>query len=134
MEAKELRIGNYVRCKIKLQLPVDEYIVDGQDIGLFETYTLMNFDPIPLTKNWLTRFGFTYDRNNEKFVIDVLGSTLYLRKAVQGGFFWGLSDDLEEHIELELLNVRPLKYVHQLQNFYFAITDGEELTIKDTDQ
>lgn len=138
MKPHELRIGNKIKANVVYAGEVKTFsrfndtfdvvfFSDGSIHGIGEY--LKDCEPVPLTTDTLLKSGFTYDRDNERFVIDVLGSTLYLRKAAQGGFLWGLSDNNEELIELELFNVRPLKYVHKLQNLYFALTDGEELAI-----
>ena len=136
MKANEFRIGNKIIANVAYRGEVktfshlsDDYSVvffsDGSIHGIGEY--LKDCEPVPLTTDTLLKSGFTFDRDNERFVIDVLGSTLYLRKAAQGGFLWGFVDDNEEHILFELFNVKPIKYVHKLQNLYFALTDGEEL-------
>lgn len=73
------------------------------------------FRPIPLTEEHLLRFGF--EREGNEFRTD---------------WFLGLSFDVVEN-DFHVYEVRDsfhittIKYVHQLQNLYFALT-GEELT------
>ena len=105
MDAKELRIGNYILFGV-INEPIK--ITGGIDE---KNTTIQMAKPIPLTEEWLLKFGFSkYGRlntnDNFKLIYDYDLSTFYL-------------DD----IGLEL------KHVHQLQNLYFALT-GKELTIK----
>ena len=132
MKANEFRIGNTLGY-LEVNMTAGDEIVNNysctlNDIAEIKRGNICNrYRYTPLTTDTLLKSGFTFDRDNERFVIDVLGSTLYLRKAAQGGFLWGFVDDNEEHILFELFNVKPIKYVHKLQNLYFALTDGEEL-------
>jgi hypothetical protein len=67
--------------------------------------------PIPLTEEWLLKFGF--DKIDFQFIKN--GIKLFpIRDLYYRGNFPIKSD---------------IKYVHQLQNLFFALT-GEELTIK----
>lgn len=75
--------------------------------------------PIPLTEEWLTRFGFDetgYMNIKSGGIIQVtmnfIGSVMY---SINGSHWVDISD---------------CRYVHQLQNLYHALT-GEELTIKE---
>ena len=117
MISSELRIGNYV------------YFEHGK--GDFE---LLKFDfdmgwnmeyiiPIPLTKEWLVKFGFDFSIDTwylkgvaiwETECCDAKGNE-------EIGFFYELRD-----VGMMDMNI---KYVHQLQNLYFALT-GQELKIK----
>lgn len=115
MKSNELRIGNYVYLKSKSK----EYeILSGQEI---DTGTdSEDFEPISLTEEWLLKFGFeknagygTYDKNKislyfgEIMLSDKKGRTYFNSWAI--------------------LEHSP-KYVHELQNLYFALT-GEELEV-----
>ena len=115
MEAKELRIGNWVNdvgdgCIIT-------EIQDGDDIDFAKDY-----NPIPLTEEWLIKFGlqhksFSFDHER-------------LHKDIGVGYN---GDDFINN-EMSLLYKKKvlfkIQYVHQLQNLYFALTN-EELTIKE---
>jgi len=67
--------------------------------------------PIPLTEEWLMNFGFK--QWGDKYTFGLKGINIHHRKR---GFV------LRKSIPI-------IRYVHQLQNLYFALT-GEELTIK----
>ena len=120
IQAQELRIGNLVECfsirevcvikehkiKVRHEISKGHFILEWCPIKSLE------LNPIPLTEEWLSKFGFKkigsfYRIKDSRFVevlihddgIDVCNHSIYLL-----------------HI----------KYVHQLQNLYFALT-GEKL-------
>jgi hypothetical protein len=102
MKAEELRIGNYVYDTLgkvnRIDLEAITYIVK-------EPHNQVK--PLPLTEEWLLKFGF---ENNKLGLFDV-------RKVV---------DDIAYHIYFIKTHLKEIQYVHQLQNLYFALT-GEEL-------
>tara|TARA_R110002073_G_scaffold331631_1_gene516575 strand:+ start:2894 stop:3250 length:357 start_codon:yes stop_codon:yes gene_type:complete len=118
MEAKELRIGNIVNY-----FNDGEYsIISTLDWGYANLNNASHVDyellkPIPLTEEWILKFGFKsldygeYGRG--RYVLDCE----YTDKGVYN-FVIGRTC-----IEVDVTNV------HQLQNLYFALTN-EELTIK----
>lgn len=115
MESKELRIGNWFQedmtCGSYAQITAEQ-ILDLDNDPLDDFY-----QPIPLTEEWLLKFGFKKD----------LGNDLYLESTSTSFFVW-------QNNRVELLDdennicICHCQYVHQLQNLYFALT-GEELTI-----
>ena len=105
MKANELRIGNWFI----------EYEEPQQFDGDF--YHLSDIKPIPLTREWLLKFGFT--QINNRFTLE--NFRFHIEKPCNyHGFLF-----CENHIVI----TDKIKHVHQLQNLYFALT-GEELTIK----
>ena len=124
MKANELRIGNYVLIdgdltevesinKTGIQLSCD-INPDGKPIiienDLDETIT-----PIPLTEEWLVRFGFgkrgIWFKNETPHSI-----------AFDNDKFWFMG------LVLPIGGIE-IKYVHQLQNLYFALTVEELILI-----
>jgi hypothetical protein len=116
MKPAELRIGNLVEYNRNVVECVD-VMCDGINTKYIEGINIGFIQPIPLTEEWLLRFGF--DRhikfsnhngwllngwfiNSKNYDFMVLGSSVVLAK---------------------------IKHIHQLQNLYFALT-GEELTLK----
>jgi hypothetical protein len=76
---------------------------------------------IPLTEEWLVKFGFEKRKaHNGCYFIN---EWFELTKNIHGGFSFEF-----ENYEVEIPDVH-LKYIHQLQNLYFALT-GEELELK----
>ena len=117
MKANELRIGNlFVDKKTKTIINI---------IGLTEQYITFSghfkndwqAKPIPLTEEWLLKFGF--DKHFEDFEKKIVG--FYLTYNFNDGISLN-GKYMDEPIYIDG------EYVHQLQNLYFALT-GEELTI-----
>lgn len=100
-----------------------------------------HYSGIPLTEDWLLRFGFVdnMDSNsfrketrNDKEVIQSFG--VFLKDGSCGNDVWNenFADFMEIRSteECDAVNFScKIDYVHQLQNLYFALT-SEELTIK----
>jgi hypothetical protein len=122
MKATELRIGNYVYGNMNEICIVTELgnvlnpnLVSYRELSNIKAWGQNRQKPIPLTEEWLLKFGF------EK----------------EGGWF--------KKKRLLLFNIRNMYFttpsrdivsvdvttVNQLQNLYFALI-GEELTIKNT--
>lgn len=114
MNANELRMGNYVFDKYGNIESVFEISKYG------DLYRINELDPyyytsIPLTDEWLLKFGF----------VKVLDYPCFRLEGLQiefNGFDsqWG-SGLLDEKT--------VIKFVHQLQNLFFALK-GKELTLK----
>lgn len=115
MKAQDLRIGNLVYAhKIGLK-PLEGELIEkviekGEDIDNAFWWT-----PIPLTEEWLIKFGFEKDDNVRGYVHKSF-------RHVSITFF---------HLTVIHLCIgdvveTPIYYVHEVQNLYFALT-GEEL-------
>jgi len=129
MKVQDLRKGNYVeRSDIVSSKPRHEQVLEiyvrVSTTGAFKTVCdYKDIAPIPLTEDWLERFGFI------RF------------KGWDGMDFWILEKDkstyerfeiLETEQGYELRSCQICEYVHILQNaYYFHELTGEELTIKD---
>jgi hypothetical protein len=74
--------------------------------------------PIPLTEEWLLKFGFAKTENGW-LALDICNDWSYL--------YWERLAGLELSVNKYQITMPHIKYVHQLQNLYFALT-GEELT------
>ena len=112
MKANELRIGSWhIWCGVECQM-------DAETFGSM-VYGVLESTPIPLTEEWLLKFGFEVNTPNLRWMHPVLLSEVY--KTESGGLTL-----LQNGTHL---TNNPILYVHQLQNLYFALT-GEELTIK----
>jgi hypothetical protein len=114
MKASELRIGNLIFLKNI------EWQVIASDIMSIEEHAVNAglARGIPLTEEWLTRFGFEYNHGAYRLNINK-GSHLRM---------WLTVRIFSTSVEVYLLHKHGLtiKYVHQLQNLFFALT-GEEL-------
>jgi len=125
MKASELRIGNWVTSVAPLSGSIYEaQRFDGNIfMAINETFYYWNDDlytGIPLTEEWLLKFGFEDQKASQVYLTKEIDSQREMRYdgriiAVQSknsGFVWILE---------------KIKYVHQLQNLFFSLT-GEELT------
>ena len=124
MKAQDLKIGNWVQFR-HTETPV--LITLGDFVREYKEEHLEDYEPIPLTEEWLERFGFeqmklyTGDKCfvKEKFCV--------LCDGQLKNYDLRLTFDSDQTIRIKL------DYVHQLQNLYFALT-GEELQTDETDQ
>lgn len=142
IKANELRIGNWLQNSLQFQVNAPDILeIDVGD---------MLADPIPITKEWLVRFGFeaieiddTIDYvkplpkeyTEASFAIsatllqvrlpqkikDETGSVVNEYDTYYTGLLW-----IDEHAPYYCVDLFITQYVHQLQNLYFALT-GEEL-------
>lgn len=123
IDLTELRIGNWITVgksnPIQITGIFNEYI---RALVLFPVHDDVN--PIPLTPEWLERFGFS-----EKYHS---AGNHWTRKAKSVNAGCVLIDPEDEETE-KLKGIFyysnwgiDILYVHQLQNLYFALT-GEEL-------
>ena len=116
MKVSELRIGNWI---------IEPESEDKSPFQVWGVYCEKNndkingcpislFKPIPLTEEWLLKFSFkkeldNFYRKNGSHFIEVL--------FYDEGF----------QVTSQFVCLDHIKYVHQLQNLYHALT-GEELT------
>ena len=142
IQAQELRIGNLVCIDIPFNnaLPNIEYAIqDGHD---FEK--VKKFFPIPITGDWLIKFGL---KHYQVEGVSTLGDEA--DEPTEGDtHWWEIRVKGSEINDSFVLNIvrwgegeftfschmlrRRLKYVHELQNLYFALT-GTELKIQNND-
>jgi hypothetical protein len=115
MKAEELRIGNlvyeYKRSKIsRKKIGVEICEIKSLNIHHLETFPeSKSFEPIPLTDEWLIKFGFESDGIEWWDGIICLG-------MFKDGIYYLPTENLNDKVGQEF------KYVHQLQNLYFALT------------
>ena len=121
MKANELRIGNLVYLVDKEKICE---ILDGHEIDECDENPLVQ--PIPLTEEWLLKFGFDlYDGFSNMRFINIVKHE-YDSSTISFSHTEQLTRFSNGHPKGSTL-IPHIKYVHQLQNLYFALT-GEELT------
>ena len=136
MKATELRIGNLIEYRIQDDLDDrkdwwEVSKIDATDLCILESNIDYDFRPIPLTEEWLLKFGFERHDNG----------------SVSAQFSYGINPVTQDYIIFLIwikdyendyqLNGFPfyqngyfeIKTVHQLQNLYFYLT-GKELVLK----
>ena len=130
MKANELRIGNLVYFLGNI------HEIEGlskrlrPDVGHFLLSNIehaqkgFHLKPIPLTEEWLVKFGFV-DMDNEGTQWSMNGPDcdFCLWTYIKGSNYTYNFENYQWQI-----NPIKVKYVHQLQNLYFSLT-GDELTI-----
>ena len=140
MNAKELRLGNYVlinnpkshpnllkqpvqvvgiQSRKEISFPNSNYSI-SVEIDVYNGFSQFNefIKPIPLTENWLSKFGFVKEDENN-FILHQ--NNIYFRvhrNLITGEFMCKLVNNYSFLI----------KSVHNLQNLYFSITN-RELTV-----
>jgi len=127
MEANELRIGNWiidneVEPQRTVYYQVEEITYKGVVYRDGSSVTMCEYlQPIPLTEEILLKCGFTRDGFGLKF------DFIYLTAGARI-----VETDELRCFDYELIEDKKyirIKYLHQLQNLYFALT-SEELNIK----
>ena len=117
LSATELRIGNLVTDKWSVGKYPFKIVSIGKNICHYfgnQEFSAKyeDLEPIPLTEEWLLKFG--------------------LLKTREGSFLLGSYELIKYENSYRVLLPKngilsTIKFVHELQNFYFALT-GEELT------
>ena len=140
MKATELRIGNYVNYQDELTKVISLREGDkfNENIGLKILPTLGFFSeeeikPIPLTEEWLLKFGFKRNGNDDEYFYYTKDNFTMLKDYGSQGIAIPTKENKKGYVHLYCGyydNEIDFKHVHQLQNIYFALT-GEELKIKE---
>lgn len=160
MNANELRLGNFVELP-SFNGKGENIIADLNYHTFFVTSTVIKDAEyygkdwagraIPLTEDWLLKFGFKVSRDNSypsderKEKGFVINEGLYGKLSDYFRVYWRNEaqkiwvDELWPHkkndqgsnyfLYVNQSYVMGINYVHQLQNLFFTLT-GEELTIK----
>ncbi len=151
MKAQELKIGNLIYKKIhKKDTPLEVVevlsidgsfdVLDVKNIGgyITEQCPLKDFEPIPLTEEWLLKFGFKVKDRKSNLDTDIFYiptfeidyCLFYADFRLDYGLYVEYTDSPFPEDDEKLYPITfGIKYVHQLQNLLYSLT-GEELTIK----
>ena len=145
MKTKELRIGNLVRRKGTDIITTVEEVLSSRincfnpTLSKLSTAQLSNFEPIPLTDELILRFKFHKYKDQSVhpnrywltqgdwgFVIDK-----YFMEQPSWMFGHEYYDSGDDSLDYTPLWFKyNLRYVHELQNLFFALT-GTELVLSD---
>jgi hypothetical protein len=137
MKASELRIGNFIYAKeietVK-EIGIEDYIWFDYKRNLLVEHC----QPIPLTEEWLLKFGFkAWDYKKTIYTLEI-DIDEYNNSCFR---FWFQSDKLIfDYIQNEIHPTESIfddkniirldvQHVHQFQNLYFSLTK-KELTFK----
>lgn len=118
MKANELRIGNWYQEDwitgefSQITVKDIEFLVDDP---LDDHYR-----PIEITEEWLLKFGFEESYQYYMFPCPY---------NLELGYFGSINGSKKGYVLITLIGeMEGIRYVHQLQNLFFALT-GKELTI-----
>ena len=120
MKATELRIGNWLQRLDGSLFQVDEHTFK---MLVHDIPEHLHPNPVPLTEEWLIDLGAKGRISPLWISLTNLKSELHFECHESGEIVTMLKGDFADLI------LDRLKYVHELQNLYFALT-GTELTIK----
>jgi hypothetical protein len=116
MKANELRIGNLI-------FTGDDNMVFKVQHGTIRgvLYNHLNVKPIPLTEEWLLKFGFNEitHRGIRSFLIQSLRADLLYQPYTERVFSFS-------EVDGNTWCLRTVREVHTLQNLFYSLT-GEEL-------
>lgn len=130
MEAKNLRIGNFVKDRGNKVIRIDfmEYQESGYStkfgqrmfLGNEEVHSMTEYTdyaiPIEITEEWLSKLGFTRDNETDYrwYLLDKSIAYDADDNFIRIAYSWEFG---------------KRKYVHELQNLFFVLT-GNELSIE----
>jgi hypothetical protein len=139
LQASELRIGNSAKLFLGIGDSGPEYrevVITGlktdrdQRIRIDNSdywHPMENFEPIPLTKEWLIKFWFIKTESKNTFGIKFHEHSLHeLFVTISNPNIATIGDSYATTKKLTVFTGDVVSYVHQLQNLYFALT-GKEL-------
>lgn len=131
MKAEELRIGNFVTTIVsdkscKIDGITQQQAKDGYFQLIFigdKSFIKEHVLAIPLTEEWLVKFGFEKQKtpylNDGYLGYDFVHENDFEIAIFEDGFIYNTA--------IHRINI---KYVHQLQNLFFALTE-KELELKE---
>ncbi len=123
MKKEDLRIGNLLTDNTGKEVQVLAIAINNLRVSGTHAIEYENVTGIPLTPEWLERFGFENDSyaNFSKKIADYAYLVISFKDYACAQICENPS--IADH-DIDA----PCKYVHQLQNLIFALT-GEELTL-----
>jgi hypothetical protein len=140
MNNKELRLGNIVgvsfledRTPIKETYCIIEVVSSsiieasvfyfGEKIGNRASYKLKECVGIPLTEDWLVKLGFEWTVE----LMEYIAKDISAYPASEDKFVF----EIDFNDNSDCFAFRNIKYVHQLQNLYFALK-GTDLILNNS--
>jgi hypothetical protein len=132
MKAKELRIGNWISTIYGMEFQV--YPMAFKQMPTDEKHNLIldTWKPISLTEEWLLKLGFNKNDKNRWVKEKSHYAIFYFEYYATGenNSMWRIEYHDTDYGKNEYKDCHQwgerIKYVHQLQNLYFALT-GKEL-------
>jgi len=120
MNSKDLRIGNLVRVRNGRIVEVDITYLKHLALWEIEKYTPdPPIEPIPLTGELLIKLGFKKFNNKYHIGFNWGAYSVYEVGDIYDHWYFFHEFDKTKRI------TSSIKYLHQLQNIYFALTGAE---------
>lgn len=116
MKPNELRIGNYIDLGGGRNL----WQISEDDI-----LATLNLNPILLSEEWLKKFGFEKGGNYFSKQINSWDSTIYIILEDLDYVIYFEEENMDERHANNYVSLCAIKYVHELQNLWFALTKNE---------
>lgn len=123
MKAREFVVGNhYLQTKSYEDNDTLPKVITWQESNWYALGECVEFEdwfePIPLTEEWLIKFGWTEEPNSQ-----------FIKFWSKSGVTITHRHDLTPSVFTFMEFTNKIQYVHQLESLYYALT-GEELTPK----
>ncbi len=122
MKAEEFRLGNIIKITtldmvcVVIGIKPDAIRVNAEILrGHYTADKEAVFSGVPLSEEWLVKFGFIFERRGED-----VADQIWRKKGFE---FWQHSEGFCH----DFLTGGDINYVHTLQNIYYYLI-GEELT------
>lgn len=113
MKTKELKQGNWIAYE-NCHFQVVGFDTD-QVLLSFAWVYLKSINPIPINEEWLLKFGFVQASEFKQH---------YLLECEFGVYEYAFFDS-SKSLWINETFIPNIKYIHQLQNLYFALTQTE---------
>lgn len=116
----DFRVGNLVHYRIQDdEDEKNDYFevseIDVSDLSLLSSVIDYDYQPILISEEWLLKFGFISNSYQDRYENEVIHIEI---------------NNIRNPTELWIDRMPHIKYIHQLQNLYHALT-GSELQIGD---
>jgi hypothetical protein len=137
MKASELRIGNWTSAGRVNEILEEKFYVHDGESSLSSAW--FDIQPVKLAEEWFLKLGFKKEDKDPAskhhgpyysiWIHDYKYSFSYADFRDDWGFYHSYTDALkdEDNDKFDFISC-GIKYVHQLQNLFFALT-GTELII-----
>ncbi|TDH26063.1 hypothetical protein EXU57_11220 [Segetibacter sp. 3557_3] len=133
LKGKELRIGNWIAMLSETSITEDIYttkqIATGSEIDQITKLLqisngngLIAYKAILITPEILLQFGFKKGTKSDyyKEFINSVGDVKKLYIGIdEGSYFWGIEE------ELKSVPIEKIRFLHQLQNIYYSLSNHE---------
>lgn len=120
IEASDIRLNNWIEFKGEniqaMGIDFDDYRSDPAEY-IINNRAIIAYNAIPLTHDWLMKFGFETGNTIDSYYKGDLGQ-IFLRLPHMDSKHYLVKASHD-------VNITSIQYVHQLQNFYHAITGGD---------